>query len=163
LLYAEVLLRKHLAEGLNPGDASVISILAERSETMQILPSEYLQNPDYLLNLIREIKRKRKGYEGLVHIHPSVFEDLAFSVEVMSMDYETIKFMPEFIRSDRKLMLQQIRQTEEWNWDLILAEIPDSLRNDLEFWQEIGDTELIKKFASYSVTDFMGIEQDLPC
>jgi hypothetical protein len=129
---------------------------------MQILPSEYLQNPDYLLNLIREIKRKRKGYEGLVHIHPSLFEDVAFSVEVMSIDYETIKFMPEFIRSNRDLMLQQIRQTEEWNWDLILAEIPDSLRNDLEFWQEIGDTGLIKNYASDSVTDVLGIEKDLP-
>ena len=158
-----MLLRKHLAEGLNPADEPVIAILSERSETMQILPSEYLQNPAYLLNLIREIKRKRKGYEGLVHIHPSVFEDLAFSVEVMSMDYEIIKFMPEFIRSNRGLYLEQIRQTDEWNWDLILAEIPDSLRNDLEFWEEIGDNELIKNYASDSVTDIMGIEKDLPC
>ena len=78
------------------------------------------------------------------------------------MDYDVIKFMAEFIWSNRDLMLQQIRQTEKWNWELILAEIPKSFRNDLEFWQEIDDTELVKKFASDSVTDFMGIEQDLP-
>jgi hypothetical protein len=162
LLYAEVLLRKYVAEGLDPADEPVIAILSERSETMQILSTEYLQNTAFLLNLIREIKRKRKAYDGLAYINPSVFENLAFSTEVMSIDYETIKFMPEVIRGNRELMLKQIRQTEEWNWDLILQAISDSLRNDQEFWEEIGDTELIKKFASDSVTDVMGIEKDLP-
>ena len=45
---------------------------------------------------------------------------------------------------------------------MILAEIPDSLRNDLEFWQDIGDTELLKNYASDSDTDVLGIEKDLP-
>jgi hypothetical protein len=162
-LFAEVSVRKYLAEGLGPDEEQVLSILADRSETMQLLPSEVLRNPEFLVMLIREIRSRRRGYDGLIYIHPSVFEVESFCTEIISIDFEVIRFLPEPIRSNREFMLKQIRKTDEWNRDLILKEISESLRHDLLFWQEIGDIDLIKNHAADSVTELMGIEKDLPC